>query len=652
MISLKMQCCLLALMLMIGFANAQNFNQDPGNPNLDFSSGNFNGWNISWGPRTHPDSIPGAQAGANSHTIVGIYGNNYDGNAGNGNLLRVPVGLEQVARLGAPAGGGYTNPTAYSMNYAVTVHAAYPILHFQLASIMDRSHSLAENTHYRFKILDVNGNVLIAAPCGALELYPNGPGNNNVTANPAIALSTLPVTGAIMYQPWQSVAIDLSAFSGQTIRIQFDHFDCISGFHGSYDYIAAAMRKKLDTVYYCPGSAAVIKPYLPNFKSYIWNDGSNSDSLLINNPSDGNIYTCTAFSFNGCSATFSYKLKAITTQVDFSSTVGTQCNQMQFLGTATTDTGNILTYQWDFGDMASGSANTAFTQNASHVFTSNGIYTVTLKVTTSAGCQKSITKVVTVAADGAQAAMQISNPVCSGDTINVKDITVNGVSRLWYLNQNQLPDTSIELSFVFEETGIQQIAIVAIGANGCPDSNATSITVFPKPDVAIRVVPESAPVTDPQFQFYGSPESANTYIWDFGNGTVSSDAKPFVVYDPVIHSYKVTLKVTDINGCSDTSSISVHVMPPGILIPSAFSPNGDDLNDVFKIVNITNQQLLECSIFNRFGQRVFYSMTASTGWDGSFHNKPCDMGTYFYVIRLQPKGGESLVYKGSLLLIR
>lgn len=116
------------------------FNQNLGNPNLDFRSGNFSNWQLSWGNRGTPYTNNGIMTGANSHTIVEIYGTNWDGNAGPGNLKRVPDGLATVARLGAPAGGGYGNPKSYAMKYNITVNATYPILFFQLASVMDITH--------------------------------------------------------------------------------------------------------------------------------------------------------------------------------------------------------------------------------------------------------------------------------------------------------------------------------------------------------------------------------------------------------------------------------------------------------------------------------------------------------------------------------
>lgn len=90
----------------------------------------------------------------------------------------------------------------------------------------------------------------------------------------------------------------------------------------------------------------------------------------------------------------------------------------------------------------------------------------------------------------------------------------------------------------------------------------------------------------------------------------------------------------------------------GLLIPNAFSPNNDGQNDVFEILNFSNQTLLEFKIFNRWGTVVFKTENPKKGWDGTYKNVPQPMGIYGYVIRiLYPEGVEE-TYKGTVMLLR
>jgi PKD repeat protein len=481
------------------------FNQDPSNPNLDFSLGNFNNWQLSWGNRGTPYTNSGVVIGANSHTIIEVYGTNWDGNAGTGNLKRVPDGLKQVARLGAPAGGGYGNPKSYAMKYHITVNAAYPILFFQLASIMDITHGDTENTNYQFSVKNTSGTYLFTQPCAGIQLTPRGrnfnPSSNVYTLPTISAFGYLPEIGSILYQPWESVALDLSAYIGQTITIAYEHSDCYTGHHGSYTSIAAAMRSPYNTFYFCRGAATTtIKPYQPNFHTYLWNTGATTDSLFISNPTDGAIYNCTVGSYNGCQATFTYILKEIKTNADFHYVGGNTCNQIQFLDQSLTNMGKMVKWHWDFGDPASGVANVDTMQNPLHIYPSPGNYTVSLTVTDTFGCTNTITKTVSVSPEGTVAQIGLPNPSCVYAALPFEDITSNSSRRIWYIEEQKINDTSKIVYHSFSQPGTYEVMLIAIGSNGCPDTTTQSFQVYGLPQSAIQVIPQTlaAPVTDPE----------------------------------------------------------------------------------------------------------------------------------------------------------
>jgi len=89
-----------------------------------------------------------------------------------------------------------------------------------------------------------------------------------------------------------------------------------------------------------------------------------------------------------------------------------------------------------------------------------------------------------------------------------------------------------------------------------------------------------------------------------------------------------------------------------LMIPNAFSPNGDGNNDVFKILNFTNQTLIEFKVFNRWGTVVFKTENPKEGWDGKYKNTAQPMGVYGYAIRIVYPEGIENTYKGTVTLIR
>ena len=86
--------------------------------------------------------------------------------------------------------------------------------------------------------------------------------------------------------------------------------------------------------------------------------------------------------------------------------------------------------------------------------------------------------------------------------------------------------------------------------------------------------------------------------------------------------------------------------------PSAFTPNGDKRNDMWRPIMYGNHLTYELNIYNRWGMRLFHSFIPNEGWDGAYEGKPQDIGTYFYLLKAKCVAGKEEVHKGDLLLLR
>jgi gliding motility-associated-like protein len=89
-----------------------------------------------------------------------------------------------------------------------------------------------------------------------------------------------------------------------------------------------------------------------------------------------------------------------------------------------------------------------------------------------------------------------------------------------------------------------------------------------------------------------------------------------------------------------------------LMIPNAFSPNGDGQNDYFKISNITDEKLIDFKVFNRWGTILFRTSDPRQGWDGNYKGQPQPFGVYGYVIRIAYADGYVETYKGTVTLIK
>ncbi len=125
------------------------------------------------------------------------------------------------------------------------------------------------------------------------------------------------------------------------------------------------------------------------------------------------------------------------------------------------------------------------------------------------------------------------------------------------------------------------------------------------------------------------------------------------IYNPEaspIQETEYTLVVSTQLGCKDTDMVVVQVS--NFSLPNAFSPNGDNKNDVFKVIIPNNLvQLKSLKIFNRWGQNIFYTTDANQGWDGTIIGERCEIGTYFYHLELTI-GHQSYKHRGDITLIR
>jgi gliding motility-associated-like protein len=104
----------------------------------------------------------------------------------------------------------------------------------------------------------------------------------------------------------------------------------------------------------------------------------------------------------------------------------------------------------------------------------------------------------------------------------------------------------------------------------------------------------------------------------------------------------------------ETCACQHTALSSAMSIPTAFSPNGDGVNDIFRPQG-RNFVVAHIQIFNRWGNEVYndsISETDSKGWNGTWQNQSCEIGTYLYVINVQFDDGKTDLYKGNLTLIR
>jgi gliding motility-associated-like protein len=136
----------------------------------------------------------------------------------------------------------------------------------------------------------------------------------------------------------------------------------------------------------------------------------------------------------------------------------------------------------------------------------------------------------------------------------------------------------------------------------------------------------------------------DSYLWN----RLSIKDSVYTVHSP--GSYSVTVE----NMCgakTDTIHVYDHCSFP-IYFPNAFTPNGDFLNDILKVPEANKDKFRRLSIYNRWGELVFYTTTQGNGWDGKFNGIPQPTGVYVYFLEMEGLSGQRLNQKGTVTLIR
>lgn len=189
---------------------------------------------------------------------------------------------------------------------------------------------------------------------------------------------------------------------------------------------------------------------------------------------------------------------------------------------------------------------------------------------------------------------------------------------------------------------------------GCRIDTSIRVTIFPYiPPLTISPTVDTLFVGE-QIQLTATLDQGYSYYWSPEESLNRADIHNPLAMPIVTTEYQ--LVVRDLNGCINRANALIVVIEaicrdPYIFIPNAFTPNGDNLNDV---VRVEGRQLDEVwlIIYNRWGEQIFETRSQSEGWDGSYRGEALPADVYGYYLEVRCIGGEQFVKKGNITLIR
>lgn len=244
---------------------------------------------------------------------------------------------------------------------------------------------------------------------------------------------------------------------------------------------------------------------------------------------------------------------------------------------------------------------------------------------------------------------------CQSDTVQYTLQAQNATDWLWTFD-NVTTSTNANPAIIYPSLGQKQIKLVASNSV-CADSIFKTIVLDNYPPKAFFIAPDYICPNDAVNFTDSSVGLITKWYWDFGNGQTSGLQTPAVQNYPNNNrttNYPVQLTVTDTAGCTNTYTKLLKAVPNCyIAVPSAFTPNGDGLNDYLYPLNAYKAINLHFSVYNRYGQIIFQTTDWTQKWDGTVNGLAQPSGTYIWTLNYtDSQTGEKFALKGTTVLIR
>ncbi|MES2430603.1 MAG: gliding motility-associated C-terminal domain-containing protein [Bacteroidota bacterium] len=230
----------------------------------------------------------------------------------------------------------------------------------------------------------------------------------------------------------------------------------------------------------------------------------------------------------------------------------------------------------------------------------------------------------------AQPGVSITHPTCAISTGTIR--ITSALTGLSFSNEGTDYSNTTGI-FTNMEAGTVY-SITAKNASGCI-SPATTVNIDQQPPPTIaNAGPDKRISVGETVQLSGTASGNNVSIVWTPNIAITGSTSATPMVSPITEQL-YTMTVTSIDGCIAADNVTVSIQR-NVIIPNVFSPNGDGINDTWKISYIEDYPEVKVDIFNRYGQFIFSSVGYDIKWDGTYNGQKVPVGAYYWIIKLRP----------------
>jgi len=616
-------------------------------PNIDFETGTFNGWICYLGSTAAVNganiiTISPSAPTPNRQTMYSYAANAGELDEYGGFPVVCPNGSGYSIRLGNNLPGTQAEGISYQFRIPDNQNVFSLIYHYAVV-FQDPNHRPEEQPRMEIEVKNVTDNQIIT--CSSFTFIPYG------TLLPGFFTSPNPRGDTPVWcKNWSAVSVNLDNMAGKTIRLFFKTADCTFRRHFGYAYIDVNSECTDEFVgaKYCPDDTAVnvTAPY--GYQNYTWYNntfskvlGSDQTIRFAPPPPVGTTVAVEVVPYNGygCLDTLYARLIDTLTITANAGRDTISCNLSPVVIGANSKPG--LVYSW------------TPTAGLSDPKISNPL--ATPDVTTSyvvatrhdgGGCLNTDTVVVKASIIKDSLALIGKAVYCFGSGDSTILVVQPTESIQWFKDGIAINGAD-QSEFRVTKSGTY-FAILS-NNDGCSVTTNSQAVIIDKARPGITYPVQYAVIDLPTN--LEAREFGATALWSPANFLDNAASYTPTFRSSVDQLYTVEIKTT--TGCVtvDTQMVKV-VTHADIYVPSAFTPNDDERNDILRPTLMGIKELHYFRVYNRWGQLMFETRTNYAGWDGKYKGAPQSTQVFVWIVEGVGVDGRLYTKKGTSTLIR